>query len=76
MVHGDTMYAFGGKSGRSPFNDLCGFSFEKNTWQQLKVDPTPQPYARPQPQPYAYAYPPPYASRPELPLKVVSHALQ
>ena len=26
-----------GKSGRSPFNDLCEFSFEKSTWKAVKV---------------------------------------
>ena len=30
-------YTFGGKSGRSPFNDLCEFSFEKSAWKALKV---------------------------------------
>ena len=40
MVHGDTMYAFGGKSGRSPFNDLCSFSFERSAWQQLDAGTT------------------------------------
>lgn len=36
-VYGDTMYAFGGKSGRSPFNDLCGFNFERGSWERVQV---------------------------------------
>jgi hypothetical protein len=37
VVHGSTLYAFGGKSGRSPFNDLHSFSFETCRWEQIKA---------------------------------------
>lgn len=44
VVHKDMLYAFGGKSGRSPFNDLCGFSFETSTWTAIRLSaPAPAP---------------------------------
>lgn len=44
VVHGDSLYAFGGKSGRSPFNDLCGFDFDAGAWAQVRaVAPVPAP---------------------------------
>ena len=45
MVHGDALYAFGGKSGRSPFNDLCAFHFERGEWEHVAVG-APQPARR------------------------------
>lgn len=40
VVHCSTMYAFGGKSGRSPFNDLHAFSFETHRWEAVKIGHT------------------------------------
>ena len=37
VVHGSTLYAFGGKSGRSPFNDLHSFSFETSRWEHIRA---------------------------------------
>ena len=48
VVYGERLYAFGGKSGRSPFNDLCAFDFERAVWTPLeaheagRVDPAPR----------------------------------
>jgi hypothetical protein len=44
VVYRDSLYAFGGKSGRSPFNDLCALDFERGAWAQVRtVAPVPAP---------------------------------
>lgn len=37
MVYSDTIYTFGGKSGRSPFNDLISFNLDTSTWTPVKM---------------------------------------
>ena len=40
VVHGSTMYTFGGKSGRSPFHDLHSFSFDRLCWEPIQTGRT------------------------------------
>jgi len=40
IAYGDCMYSFGGKSGRSPFNDLCCLDLETAVWTGVKLSST------------------------------------
>jgi len=44
VVHGDRIYTFGGKSGRSPFNDLCCLDLPSGVWEAVRAgSPAPAP---------------------------------